>query len=115
MHQNNPVWDSSVWVHEEQGGRSTSVYPPRTGSSNANGHRSRYQLVSRKAKQKRQDTAGRCCLRLPHPSGGNGENIAWFRGTNKAASFSTRHASTGPLLLERREALKTFFRTTRPE
>lgn len=50
---------------------------------------------------------------MPHPAGGNGENIAWFRGTTKATAFSSRRASTGPLLLERRDRLKAFFAAQR--
>lgn len=46
---------------------------------------------------------------MPHPAGGNGENIAWFRGTTKATTFSSRRASTGELLLRRRDELRTFF------
>ncbi len=46
---------------------------------------------------------------IPHPSGGNGENIAWFRGTTKATAFSIRRASTGELLLKRRDAIRAFF------
>lgn len=46
---------------------------------------------------------------MPHPSGGNGENIAWFIGQNRKSEFSSRRASTGKLLLERREALRDFF------
>lgn len=54
-------------------------------------------------------TADRLLPPMPHPSGGNGENIAWFRGTTKATAFSIRRASTGDLLLQRRDAIRAFF------
>jgi hypothetical protein len=57
--------------------------------------------------------ADRVLAPMPHPAGGNGENIAWFRGTTKATAFSSRRASTGPLLLERRDRLKEFFAVQR--
>lgn len=46
---------------------------------------------------------------MPHPSGGNGENIAWFLGRNRKSTFSSRRASTGQVLLDRRDRLRAFF------
>lgn len=46
---------------------------------------------------------------MPHPAGGNGENIAWFTGQNRKDEFSSRRASTGQLLLDRRDDLRRFF------
>lgn len=43
----------------------------------------------------------------PHPPGANGENIAYFLET-KVGPLSSRHASTGPLLLEQRAGLAAF-------
>jgi hypothetical protein len=51
---------------------------------------------------------------MPHPAGGNGENISWFSGTTKATAFSSRRASTGELLLSRRDGLREFFAGRRP-
>lgn len=50
---------------------------------------------------------------MPHPGGGNCENISWFRGTTKATTFSSRRASTGDLLLDRRKSLRSFFSSPR--
>lgn len=48
---------------------------------------------------------------MPHPSRQNGENVVWFCGRNTKAAFSSRRASTGPLLLDRRDRLVDFFAT----
>ncbi|EFH13092.1 hypothetical protein HMPREF0731_0686 [Pseudoroseomonas cervicalis ATCC 49957] len=53
--------------------------------------------------------AERVLAPMPHPSKQNGENVVWFCGRNTKAAFSSRRASTGPLLLERRDRLKAFF------
>jgi hypothetical protein len=45
---------------------------------------------------------------LPHPAGENGENISYFLGT-KMGPLSRVRASTGPVVLERREGLTSFF------
>jgi hypothetical protein len=54
--------------------------------------------------------ADRVLPALPHPAGENGENISYFLGT-KVGPLSSRRASTGPLLLERRAGLAAFFAT----
>lgn len=45
---------------------------------------------------------------LPHPAGGNCENIAHLLGS-KVGPLSSQRASTGPTVLERRAGLAAFF------
>ena len=52
--------------------------------------------------------ADRVLPALPHPAGENGENIAHFLGS-KVGPLSSKRASTGPAVLERRAGLATFF------
>ena len=51
---------------------------------------------------------------LPHPSGGNGENISWIRGTSTKDTFSVKRASTGADLLRWKAEVKAFFGQSKP-